>query len=549
MIFVIHLIKMTDKNTLRWRNNLCQLVSFREKNGRLPSNNIVNSKYDGEIKLNSWYKKQLKNFRLKIGQLNNEENYNEFNDFLQKYNYGNKREIEKINVNGKCINKTSTILLDDDKHKQKIVIKLLSNNDLIYFLELLNQALLEDKRNLINPDLITAKKIKKYDNATIDWRGMPEYKFNEELMSILKINICLSKNPEKTDSFRRIFIQKINQNITYRTSSLWFPHRLDSLKTNGLIYMDSDTPIIPKYPIYIVSYKRHDTRLTAKYLEKCGIDYKIVIRQEDYDNYSSVIDSNKILVLPDEYSSGEFGSIPARNYILHHSRQQGDKRHWILDDNIEGYYRVNDNKRYKIRSGAVFKIIEDYVDRYDNVLMAGHNYKFFVVPTANMPPITLNTRIYSSILLSNNTEFEWNGKYNEDTDLSLRILKAGYPTILFNNIVCEKMATLKMAGGNAEIYKGDGIYLKAKSLQEQHPDVVKVGKKFGRIHHIVDYSKFKHNKLIYHERHNDERHDNYESNNDDERHDEYGLILRKDDNYDDSNDSDNEEEEIILTEL
>ena len=201
-------------------------------------------------------------------------------------------------------------------------------------------------------------------------------------------------------------------------------------------------------------------------------------------------------MLPDEYSDPDSGSIPARNYAMYHSKQLGYSRHWVLDDNIQCYYRVNDNKRYKIKSGAAFKIIEDYVDRYENVIMAGHNYKFFVVPTNNMPPFTLNTRIYSSILLSNDHSFEWRGKYNEDTDLSLRILKMGYPTILFNNIVCDKIATLKMTGGNEEIYGGDGVYLKAKSLEEQHPDVVKIGKRFGRIHHIVDYKPFKFNNRI-----------------------------------------------------
>ena len=36
----------------------------------------------------------------------------------------------------------------------------------------------------------------------------------------------------------------------------------------------------------------------------------------------------------------------------------------------------------------------------------------------------------------------------------------------------------------------------ALSLQEQHPDIVKVVWKFNRWHHQVDYSKFKSNKLI-----------------------------------------------------
>ena len=521
---------MNDKNARVWKNNLEQLIKFREINGRLPSNNTNDAKYEGEVKLNSWYKRQVKNYRLKIGQLNKQENYEEFEKFLKKYNYGNKREIEKVNIGGKIINKVSVINLDDEiNNRQTLNVKMLNVESFNNFLKILNDALREDGREEINIETITYRKTK--DNSKmgeIDWRNMPEFKFNEDLLNVVKIKVCLSKCPERTDRFRKILMNKINQQITYRTSSIWFPNKLESMSTMGLMYEDSEDEVIPKYPIYIISYKRHESRLTAKYLEECGIDYKIVIREEDYTNYSSVIDPKKILVLPPEYSDPNSGGIPARNFVLHHSRQQGDKRHWILDDNINGYYRVNNCKRYKIKSGAVFRIIEDYVDRYENVLMAGHNYKFFVVPTKNGPPITINTRIYSSILLSNETEFEWRGKYNEDTDLSLRILKAGFATILFNNIVCDKIATLKMKGGNQEIYSGDGVYLKAKSLEEQHPDVVKIGTRFGRIHHIVDYSKFKNNKLIC------------LKSDIENKVNEYGLELKEDENY-----TGDEEEEII----
>jgi len=36
----------------------------------------------------------------------------------------------------------------------------------------------------------------------------------------------------------------------------------------------------------------------------------------------------------------------------------------------------------------------------------------------------------------------------------------------------------------------------AESLQEQHPDIVKVVRKFGRWHHSVDYRGFQTNKLM-----------------------------------------------------
>jgi GT2 family glycosyltransferase len=104
-------------------------------------------------------------------------------------------------------------------------------------------------------------------------------------------------------------------------------------------------------------------------------------------------------------------------------------------------------------------------------------------------------------LLSNDLfpHFTWRGKYNEDTDLSLRILKNGYPTILFNNILADKLKTLSQKGGNTDsIYaEENGLYKKARSLEKQHPDVTKITTKFGRVHHHVDYSLFKSIALIY----------------------------------------------------
>ena len=101
--------------------------------------------------------------------------------------------------------------------------------------------------------------------------------------------------------------------------------------------------------------------------------------------------------------------------------------------------------------------------------------------------------------MNNNIPFRWRGKYNEDTDISLRVLKAGYVTVLFNAFLVDKTGTDRnKGGGNTDnVYvDGDERLKFAKSLQEQHPDVVKVVRKFGRWHHSVNYKPFKNNKLV-----------------------------------------------------
>ena len=226
-----------------------------------------------------------------------------------------------------------------------------------------------------------------------------------------------------------------------------------------------------------------------------GVSYKIVVEPSEYDLYSSVIDVNKILVLP--FDNLGMGSIPARNFVWEHSISIGAERHWILDDNIEQFNRLNKNLQVKVLTGSIFKAAEDFVDRYENVALSGFQYDYFAKAKTILPPFYLNTRIYSCILIKNDIPYRWRGKYNEDTDLSLRALKDGWCTVLFYAFIQQKAQTLTMKGGNENIYEETNDRLEfAQSLVEQHPDVAKVTRKFGRWHHQVDYKPFRKNKLI-----------------------------------------------------
>jgi hypothetical protein len=248
----------------------------------------------------------------------------------------------------------------------------------------------------------------------------------------------------------------------------------------------------PKYPVYIVSKGRWESRLTAKALEKRAIPYRIVIEPQEYDQYAAVIDPAKILVLP--FSNLGQGSIPARNWIWEHSISEGAAWHWILDDNIRAFYRFYRNQKYYTVDGATFRACEDFVERYENIALAGMQYDMFAPKIKKLPPLLWNTRIYSCILIRNDIPYRWRGRYNEDTDLSLRVLKDGWCTVIFYAFLAEKVATMRMRGGNTdELYKGDGRLRMAQSLQQQHPDCVKVVWKWGRWQHSIDYSRWRHN--------------------------------------------------------
>ncbi len=174
-----------------------------------------------------------------------------------------------------------------------------------------------------------------------------------------------------------------------------------------------------------------------------------------------------------------------------------------MDDNIEAFWRLNHNLRIRVADGTIFRCAEDFVDRYENIGQAGFQYYMFCPDRMRWPSFVTNTRIYSCILNRNDIAHRWRGRYNEDTDLSIRILKDGWCTVLFNAFLAQKATTGTVKGGNMEqLYGGneqadakgkewiEKRRLMAQSLVDQHPDITTITWKWERPQHHVNYSGF-----------------------------------------------------------
>ena len=258
------------------------------------------------------------------------------------------------------------------------------------------------------------------------------------------------------------------------------------------------------------------------------VPYHIVVEEQEYDDYVAVIDKNKILVLDKQYQrdydtfddlgdTKSKGPGAARNFVWDHAISNGYSWHWVMDDNITTFFRLNRNKYYVLTDGTGFRCMEDFCLRYEYVGMAGPNYKSFIPRKQKMPPFILNTRIYSCNLIRNDVPFRWRGRYNEDTDLSLRLLKRGWRTIQFYAFFQDKLQTQTIKGGNTkDFYVKEGTQPKSEMQVKMHPDVSKLVWRFGRIHHHVDYSGFRKMRLI-------KKADVTVP----EGVDEYGLVVRK----------------------
>jgi len=272
----------------------------------------------------------------------------------------------------------------------------------------------------------------------------------------------------------------------------------------------------PTHPVYIVSKGRADTMITSKSLSRMKVPHYIVIEPQDEESYEQALDKFKIrdyvtlIVAP--FSNHGDGPGRARNFAWDHSISIGAEKHWVLDDNIADFYRLHKNYRIRVESGAIFKAAEDFVDRFENVPISGFQYRFFIAPNQSYPPYVKNTRIYSTLLISNDCKHRWRGRYNEDTDICLRVLKDGDCTIQFNAFLQGKAATQTVKGGNTEEFyhkegveknhwvdgvNAEGTRNKSEMLVRMHPDVATMVWRYKRWHHYVDYSPFKKNEIRY----------------------------------------------------
>ena len=278
----------------------------------------------------------------------------------------------------------------------------------------------------------------------------------------------------------------------------WIPYKpVETIGGKHLEYIGENLPT--RYPIYIISKGRSDTRYTQKCIHEMGIPYLIVVETQELDDYWEHIPRKNILCLPPHLCNLGQGSIPVRNFVWEHSIQQGHKKYWILDDNIKGFYRWCKNVHVKCNDSSCFRQVEDLTDRYSNVYMSGIQYKSMCPQISRKRKIiTKNSKVFSCCLYDSamddklGLDDRWRGKYNEDIDLILRVLKKGGMTLQIQNFLIDKPTSKSVKGGNASsIYDVvDWDLIKVNSIIEQHPDCVVDSPGCGKEHHHkVNYKK------------------------------------------------------------
>ena len=214
-----------------------------------------------------------------------------------------------------------------------------------------------------------------------------------------------------------------------------------------------DDRSLPRYPVYIPSRGRADVCLTGRSLVRDRVPFRLVVEPQEAEAYAARFGAERLLVLP------------------------------FRD---RGLFTARKTKRLHCAAGIALRVVEDFVDRYENIAIAGMNYDMFCTSHRSAtPPFWTNVHVYSCTLVLNCIPQRWRLFYNDDTDMCLQVLAGGWCTLLMNCFLVKKSRTMYIKGGNTPVYQGDGRLRMARALERVWPGVVRVNRRFQRPQHIV----------------------------------------------------------------
>jgi hypothetical protein len=184
----------------------------------------------------------------------------------------------------------------------------------------------------------------------------------------------------------------------------------------------------------------------------------------------------------------------AHNYAWEHSREMGYSHHWIMDDNIRRFLIRHNGRRAVVSDAKALRFNEEFIQKFKN--LAG--VSLAMSPFMQGKTFALNTRLYCAVLYRNDLHeygIKWRRGLNDDTIVSLDILKTGYWCTAENRAIgILKLGTSRkgrIEGGMTDFYAQGGFIKKSAELVRLHPDCTKTVVRFNRIHHDVDFSSFK----------------------------------------------------------
>lgn len=210
------------------------------------------------------------------------------------------------------------------------------------------------------------------------------------------------------------------------------------------------------YPIYIPSKGRADISLTAKMLNAAKLPFHFVVEKHEWEEYQHHHPSVVILTLPEDQHDDLAYS---RNLAKHHAASLGAKFHWQMDDDIADVEECLNRKSVTKDTESILTAMENFVDSYTNVVMAGMDTSVF---GRLAPEYRFNQQVGGCFLQRSDLPFDYAPNTMESFDYNLQVLSAGFCTVRFGRYMFRWRPRGSQKGG----YTEDELS-KPKQLQRQ----------------------------------------------------------------------------------
>lgn len=200
------------------------------------------------------------------------------------------------------------------------------------------------------------------------------------------------------------------------------------------------------------------------------------------------------------------GPGPARNALHQLAKKLGCKHYWMLDDDISSFAvdafffqknvwtkDVTNGGAAEVRMSLIdsFDLYERFLDMYSNIGLAEFEKQGLVQNHRKNSQFSVNCKTYSCIRFSTEgPDIPWRSRYNDDVMISLDYEKRGFVNVSSKIVCYQTPDTQSQAGGMTEAFHQEGTLRKVKYLVKAYPEHTFFTLKFGRFHHLVDYSKF-----------------------------------------------------------
>lgn len=228
-----------------------------------------------------------------------------------------------------------------------------------------------------------------------------------------------------------------------------------------------------KYKVYIPSRKRSDQCYTVKLCEEFDIDYKIFVEDCDYIDYCNVFGKENIVNL----GGSDYGNVTyARNFIKQYSIDNGEEKHWQLDDDIKHLYKFNFelSKNEIVDPREALEFSEGVIDSFDNARMLGLSANTFL--KSRTGDYQVNTFTYGCVIIDNRVDHKWDNEVEDDLDYNLQILSSGDCTIRINKYNFYFMKANTKPGGFTDLRedvesKKERIMNTINKWKHEHPSM------------------------------------------------------------------------------